>query len=107
MDREVMVVPHRVPQGFLPVRKGGVVMAQREYKQLNCRDAGADCDFLIRAETVDEVMNIASEHACQVHHLCEITPEFKKRMESITKSICCEGECRSAPMLEMHIPAWG
>jgi predicted small metal-binding protein len=31
-------------------------MAQKEYKQLSCRDAGADCDFLVRAETEEVVM---------------------------------------------------
>ena len=28
----------------------GLAMA-KQYKQLTCRDAGADCDFLVRAET--------------------------------------------------------
>jgi len=82
-------------------------MAQREYKQLSCREVGADCDFLVRAETADEVLSFVSEHACRIHHLCEITPESKKRIESLTKSVWCEGECHSAPILEMHVPAWG
>ena len=30
-------------------------MAQREYKHLSWRDAGADCDFLVRSEKEDEV----------------------------------------------------
>jgi len=41
-------------------------MAQREYKQLSCRDLGADCDFLVRSEKEDEVMNLVNEHACRV-----------------------------------------
>ena len=82
-------------------------MAQREYRQLSCRDAGADCDFLLRAETLDEVMNIASEHACRVHQVCEITPEMKDKMESLAKSVWCEKECYGSPIMESSGMYWG
>ncbi len=74
-------------------------MAQREYKQLSCRDAGADCDFLVRSEKEDEVMSLVSEHACRVHNKCEITPEWKDKMQVSMKSMCCEGECYNAPRM--------
>ena len=32
-------------------------MAQREYKQLGCRDLGADCNFLVRSDKEDEVIS--------------------------------------------------
>ncbi len=50
-------------------------MAKREYKQLSCRDAGADCDFLVRAETEEEVLRVAADHACRIHGKCEIPPD--------------------------------
>jgi len=83
-------------------------MAQKLYKQLSCRDAGADCDFLVRAETESELISIASEHACRVHKFCEVTPEMKDKMLSATASIWCEGgACSSAPRTTFYAPQWG
>ncbi len=62
-------------------------MAQREYKQLSCREAGADCDFLVRAETEDEVMSVAASHGSRVHGMTEVTPELKNKMKSIIKTV--------------------
>jgi predicted small metal-binding protein len=87
--------------------KGGIIMAQREYKQLSCREAGADCDFLVRAETGDEVMSLASEHACRVHQMCTITPEMMGKMQSLSKSVWCDKECTSFQKTDIHIPHWG
>ena len=74
-------------------------MAQREYKQLGCRDLKADCDFLVRSEKEDEVMSLVSEHACRVQGRCGITPEMKDRMPISMKTICCKGECYDAPRM--------
>ncbi len=88
--------------------KGERTMAQREYKQLSCRQAGADCDFLVRAETEAELMRIAIDHACRVHDHCEVTSEMKDKMLSATASIWCqEGDCSSAPKAFIHVPQWG
>jgi len=56
--------------------------AQREYRQLACRDLGTDCDFLVRAEKEDEVMALVSEHVCRVHGRFQITPEMKDKIFS-------------------------
>ena len=74
-------------------------MAQREYKQLSCRDLGTDCDFLVRAEKEDEVITLLSEHFCLAHGRCEITPELKNKMQVPIKSVCCAGECYDAPRM--------
>ena len=71
-------------------------MVQREYKQLSCRDLGADCDFLVRAENEDEVLTLVSEHVCRAHGRCEITPD---KMRVPMKSVCCAGECYDAPRM--------
>ena len=83
-----------------------VSMAQRMYKELSCRKAGADCDFLVRSENEDEAINLASEHACSSHNICEISPELKARMQGSMKSVWCEGSCHDAPRIEV-IPPWG
>jgi predicted small metal-binding protein len=62
-------------------------MAQKEYKQLSCRDAGAECDFLVRAETEEEVMAVAANHGARVHGMKEVTPELKNKMKSLIKSV--------------------
>lgn len=62
-------------------------MANKEYKQLSCRDAGADCDFLVRAETEDEVMTVAAGHGARVHGMKEVTPELKNKMKSLIKTV--------------------
>ncbi len=81
-------------------------MAQREYKQLSFRDVGFDCDFLVRSEREAEVMSLAREHACQVHNVCEITPELKDKMQVSIRSSWCEGKCHKTPTIEL-IPPWG
>ena len=40
-------------------------------KQLNCRDVGFDCDEQIGAESEDEVMAQAAEHARTVHGMSD------------------------------------
>ncbi len=68
------------------------MMTQKEYRELSCRDTGVDCDFQVRAETADEAISVASEHACRVHNICEITPEARDRMSSLTRTVWCGGE---------------
>ena len=80
-------------------KKEEMTMAQREYKQLSCREAGADCDFLVRAEKAEEAISLASEHACRSHNLCEITPELKSKMQSSLRSVWCEGSCHESPRI--------
>ncbi|MBI5969114.1 MAG: DUF1059 domain-containing protein [Deltaproteobacteria bacterium] len=62
-------------------------MAEKEYKQLSCRDAGADCDFLVRAETEEEVMTVAAAHGARVHGMKEVTSELKNKMKSLIKTV--------------------
>jgi predicted small metal-binding protein len=39
-------------------------------RELNCRDAGFDCEAIVRAETDDEVL--AQDHVRDVHGMDEI-----------------------------------
>ncbi len=56
----------------------------RGYKELNCRDFGADCGFMVRAETVEEVTKYCQEHACSVHGKCGGSPEkIKSRIKDV------------------------
>ena len=66
-------------------------MATQEYKRLSCRDFGADCDFMVRAQTEDEVISFATENACHVHGKCEV-PSDKSKIRSLIKSVWMCGE---------------
>ena len=58
-------------------------MATKEYKQISCRDFGADCDFLVRAESEEEVSALATEHACRIHSKCQVPTDQSKIKQHI------------------------
>jgi len=51
-------------------------------KVLHCRDLGFDCEGVVRAQTEEEVLEQAAEHARTVHNLEEITDEVKAQVRS-------------------------
>ena len=55
-------------------------MAGRIYREISCQDAGADCDFMVRAETQDELLKIVADHACRSHNLCEFSPDLREKV---------------------------
>jgi predicted small metal-binding protein len=63
------------------------MMAGKIYRQITCRDAGADCDFMVRAETQDELMRIVADHACRSHNFCEFSPELREKVLTHTKTV--------------------
>jgi predicted small metal-binding protein len=44
-------------------------------KVFRCRDLGLDCDAVIRADTEEEILKKAAEHAKAVHNMKEIPAE--------------------------------
>ena len=56
-------------------------------KMLRCRDAGVDCDFVVRAETEDEIMEKCAEHAKKVHNMTEISPELAAKVKAAIKDV--------------------
>lgn len=51
-------------------------------KKLNCADAGFDCKAVVYAETEDEVMSQAAEHAFTVHG-ASLTPEMAEQVKML------------------------
>jgi len=49
-------------------------------KVLRCSDVGFECDAVIRAETEEEVLKQAAEHARTVHNLQEMTEEVVEKV---------------------------
>lgn len=55
-------------------------MAQK-YMELSCRDvAGIDCDFVTRAEAVEQVIEQCAEHATNMHGMKSFPPELWAQM---------------------------
>lgn len=36
-------------------------------KVLHCRDAGFDCDAVVRGDTIDDILALVRSHAAEVH----------------------------------------
>lgn len=53
-------------------------------KTLHCRDAGFDCEGVIRAETDDQVLQGAAQHAREVHGV-EATPEMAEQLKDLIR----------------------
>ena len=54
-------------------------------KTLHCSDAGFDCKGIITAETTEEVLSQAAQHAKEVHGVT-VTPEMAEQLSAIIKS---------------------
>lgn len=52
----------------------------KEYKQLSCRDVRAECDFMVRVETEEEVLKHCYDHGCRIHGKCDVSPEIEKKV---------------------------
>lgn len=53
-------------------------------KTLHCRDAGFDCNGQIKAETEEEVLAQATDHAQAVHGVT-VTPELAEGLKSLIR----------------------
>ena len=57
-------------------------------KTVSCREAGFDCDHVVKGETEEEVMKNGAEHAMKVHGMKEedIIPEMKQKIKTLIRS---------------------
>ena len=53
-------------------------------KTLHCSDAGFDCKAVVKAATEEDVLNIAAQHAAEVHGVT-VTPEMAAQMKTLIK----------------------
>lgn len=53
-------------------------------KILRCRDAGFDCEHVVRAESEEELLRQVTEHA-QTVHAVEVTPELVEQVKSLAQ----------------------
>lgn len=50
-------------------------------RELNCRDAGFDCDGVVRGESTEDVMTQAGAHVKEVHGV-DVTPEMARSIST-------------------------
>ena len=53
-------------------------------KTLRCSDAGFHCDAIVRANTDEEILQHAADHAKAVHHV-DITPEMAGQIRKLIR----------------------
>jgi len=53
-------------------------------KTLHCRDAGFDCEGVIRGNSDNEVLNEVAQHALEVHGVA-VTPELAEQLKTLIK----------------------
>ena len=56
-------------------------------KELRCRDVGADCEYVIRGKTEEEIFGRVSEHAKTVHNMKEIPKELMEKARGAIRSV--------------------
>lgn len=54
-------------------------------KMLSCREMGKECDFVARGKTVDEVLDIAANHAKTVHGITDMPAELIVKARSLVR----------------------
>lgn len=55
-------------------------------KAISCKDVGmVGCDFTARAESMEELMQVASAHAKEAHGLDSISPELMPMVQAAVR----------------------
>jgi predicted small metal-binding protein len=58
--------------------------------ELRCSDVGLKCDYVVKAHTMDELMDKANKHTAEVHGITEYSEE---EMKGIRAAIKHDQEC--------------
>jgi predicted small metal-binding protein len=56
-------------------------------KELRCRDVGFDCEGVIRAESDEEVLRQAAQHARTAHGLTQLDDATTRRIRSQIRTL--------------------
>ena len=56
-------------------------------KTISCREAGFECDWIVKGQTEEEVIKNAAEHAIKEHGAKseDITPEMKEKIRALVR----------------------
>lgn len=56
-------------------------------KELRCRDVGMNCNAVIRADTEEEVLKRAAEHARSAHGMQKMDEQTLKKVKSVIRTV--------------------
>ncbi|HZI71282.1 MAG TPA: DUF1059 domain-containing protein [Nitrososphaeraceae archaeon] len=56
-------------------------------KTILCCEAGFECDYIVKGQTEEEVINNGAEHAIKEHGVKseDITPEMKEKIRALVR----------------------
>ncbi|SFD68910.1 DUF1059 domain-containing protein [Spirosoma endophyticum] len=55
-------------------------------KELHCKDLGFDCPAVVKAESESDVLQIAAQHAQEVHQVT-VTPEMAEQIKPLIHDV--------------------
>ena len=53
-------------------------------KVIHCGDMGCGCDFVVRGETMEEVLKVCVEHGKEVHEM-NVTPDMLELIKGMVR----------------------
>ena len=54
-------------------------------KVIHCKDVGFDCEGVVRADSEEEVLQLAAEHVKSAHGITELTSEMVEKVKSVIR----------------------
>jgi predicted small metal-binding protein len=54
-------------------------------KVIHCKDVGFDCEGVVRADSEEEVLQLAAKHAKSAHGVTELTNEMVEKVKSVIR----------------------
>lgn len=59
----------------------------KELRELSCRDAGVDCDFVVRGETIHDIVEQCVDHAVKMHDMKGFERDLYQKMLSHVRTV--------------------
>ena len=54
-------------------------------KVIHCKDVGFDCEGVVRADSEEQVLQLAAEHAKSEHGVAELTDEMVAKVKAVIR----------------------
>ncbi len=54
-------------------------------KVIHCKDVGYDCEGVVRADSEEQVLQMAAEHAKAEHGVTELTDEMVAKVKAVIR----------------------
>ena len=68
-----------------------VCMAEENYREFMCKLVNPGCNFAVRANTEDEVIEFARMHQEIAHGVKEISPDLEKKIKANIRPVSADG----------------